>query len=452
MLVALCTVAAWAAILGTVAAQPRVWLSCPPSFNTSLLRQAVTTGPCENVDAASVSSFAVTAGSRLKVGWDSGNRGGGFVRLSLAPVSRISEAAFNQSVLKVTCFGHDSRPGRYACVAPPFSPFICAASLGNCNHPCNARGGCEFQASVDDTERYDTTITVPFNLADGDYVIQLAAFVGNTDSAIYSCSKITVSGGDPTLSCPAADQIPVPSNCTIALSPDALSLTANSQAGQFCYDPNGPGSIDARISEVPVNYDCDPRISCDLARNPDRCITDFPTVLNPDTSPHQICATTPTGPFSTSTASSSAPSSSEVPSSSPTPAPSSSSTSQTTSSEDTSTTTPTPTPTAESTPAPSSSSTKSLGTKTRKLNTRTATPAPTYCASPYSVIEPGSPCNVNTSPLSCSGDDYAQCAWIEPTPHKPVQGWVIRKCPKGTACRMIAPGHPVCDYPYRRCK
>ncbi len=54
------------------------------------------------------------------------------------------------NVVKATCFGYDSRPGRYL--------------SGNCNHPCNGRAGCEFQSNVTDNERYDTTITVPYNI------------------------------------------------------------------------------------------------------------------------------------------------------------------------------------------------------------------------------------------------------------------------------------------------
>ncbi|KAH9274362.1 hypothetical protein BASA83_003360 [Batrachochytrium salamandrivorans] len=206
-----------------VYAQSRVWLSCPPSFNTSLLRQAVTTGPCEAGNINNVPSFGVQAGSRLKVGWDSGNRGGGYVRLALAPANSLNQATFNQSVLKLTCFGYDSRDGRYA--------------LGNCNHPCDGRGGCSYQSNTTDNQRYDTTITVPYNLQNGDYVIQFTAFVGNSDTPIYSCSKITVAGGNPSLVCPAAPSIAIP-DCVVALAPDYNSLITDSLPGQFCYQPD----------------------------------------------------------------------------------------------------------------------------------------------------------------------------------------------------------------------
>jgi hypothetical protein len=120
----------------------------------SLSRTGNIKPPCESVDPTKLVGYSVKAGDRLKIGWDSGNRGAGFVRLALAPQSDITEAAFNKSVLKQTCFGTDSRPGRYA--------------FGNCVHPCNARGGCEFQNAGSDNQRYDTTITVPTNLKDGE--------------------------------------------------------------------------------------------------------------------------------------------------------------------------------------------------------------------------------------------------------------------------------------------
>eukprot|EP00842_Homolaphlyctis_polyrhiza_P001278 jgi/Hompol1/2150/HPOL_002048-RA len=223
-----------AAVVSIVQAQQRVWLG------------GVTTGPCEPADINFVTSYAVQAGARLKVGWDSGNHGGGFVRLALAPASTITAAEFNSSILKLTCFGYDDRPGRYA--------------FGNCVHPCNARGGCFFQANVTDNEKFDTTITIPYNLANGDYVIQLAAFVGNSADAVYSCSKITVAGGNPLLNCPAAPTISIPT-CVTAAAPDYTALLAGTTPGQFCYSPTGPGNIDDAILEPPVNIDCDPRIS-----------------------------------------------------------------------------------------------------------------------------------------------------------------------------------------------
>ena len=75
----------------------------------------------------------------LKVGWTSNNHGGGFVRISLVPDGQHQDEniAIN-SVLKYVCYGHDTREGR--------------TKYGDCKHPCNARGGCQYpQGNVDDS-------------------------------------------------------------------------------------------------------------------------------------------------------------------------------------------------------------------------------------------------------------------------------------------------------------
>ena len=58
-----------------------------------------------------------------------------------------------------------------------------------------------FSIDVSDTERYDTTITVPTNLKDGVYILQFASLVGNIQQPYYSCAKLTVTGGNPSLKC-----------------------------------------------------------------------------------------------------------------------------------------------------------------------------------------------------------------------------------------------------------
>ena len=60
---------------------------CPPAVELSQTRPGYTGGPCETVDMSKSFVQSVDAGSRLKVGWVSGNRGGGFVKLSLAKYS-----------------------------------------------------------------------------------------------------------------------------------------------------------------------------------------------------------------------------------------------------------------------------------------------------------------------------------------------------------------------------
>ena len=78
-------------------------------------RAGINAGPCENFDPATSFVQTVTAGSRLKIGWLSGNRGGrplfsllnptsthsdttlgGYVKLSMAPASsNIQQSSFD---------------------------------------------------------------------------------------------------------------------------------------------------------------------------------------------------------------------------------------------------------------------------------------------------------------------------------------------------------------------
>jgi len=41
--------------------------------------------------------------------------------------------------------------------------------------------------------------------------------------------------------------------------------------GDFCFHPNDIGDIDDRIREVPINVECDPRITCQVSASPDIC-------------------------------------------------------------------------------------------------------------------------------------------------------------------------------------
>ena len=62
-----------------------------------------------------------------------------------------------------------------------------------------------------DVERYDTTVGIPTNLADGYYSLQVAMLVGN--GGVYnSCGKIKVTGGNPSFKCWSSKR-PVTNSC-----------------------------------------------------------------------------------------------------------------------------------------------------------------------------------------------------------------------------------------------
>ncbi|KAI8804661.1 hypothetical protein BJ742DRAFT_713127 [Cladochytrium replicatum] len=234
------------------------WLSCPSSFIPFIPRAENFNGPCD-LTSGSVPVTLVGAGQNLKVGWPSLNRGGGFVRLALAPLGSATENTFISNVLKITCYGVDPRAG--------------GTSNGACVHPCFARPGCQWQFNKADTERYDVTLTMPTNLVDGLYVLQYAGLLsGSTPTSItYSCALLNITGGNPALPCAAPSEIPAPKNCILFGGDNRQRLVSGAKAGAFCFNSAGGGTVDDNIFGPPINRNCDPRVSCDLSSDPSTC-------------------------------------------------------------------------------------------------------------------------------------------------------------------------------------
>ena len=116
----------------------------------------------------------------------------------------------------------------------------------------------------EDVERYDTTLTIPYNLKDGVYVLQWISLVGNIKEPYYSCVKLKVSGGNPNLNCDSSDPIPT-AKCHRSGGPPMGVISKGTQRGNFCFRKDGVGYIDENIRQVPINVDCDPRITCQLS-------------------------------------------------------------------------------------------------------------------------------------------------------------------------------------------
>lgn len=128
-------------------------------------------------------------------------------------------------------------------------------------------------ADVLENERYDTTITIPFNLADGIYILQYKAAIGIELKPYYNCAKLRVTGGDPSLDC-TTDKAPPVGPCRLGPPGAGLplsNLTKDAKLGDFCFHPDKVGAIDDRIREVPINVDCDPRITCQVSVSPAVC-------------------------------------------------------------------------------------------------------------------------------------------------------------------------------------
>ena len=66
---------------------------------------------------------------------------------------------------------------------------------------------------MEDKERFDTTIGIPTNLADGIYILQTAMLVGNGFSPYYSCGKLEITGGNPDHTDCQTDEEPITYDC-----------------------------------------------------------------------------------------------------------------------------------------------------------------------------------------------------------------------------------------------
>ncbi len=248
------------------------WLSCPPSFNPAVEREVELEGPCEREALfETVKGTRVHGGDRLKVAWPSNNQGGGLVRLALVPASeRNSHEAFDKAVIKVSCFGHDERPGNFY--------------YGYCNHPCDAHGPEQFQHSLEDTNRYGTTITVPLNLAEGPYVLQWKGLLSGDDGSApsYSCSLLHIvskaggldhAAGKKECSATSSAVIRMPS--CYGVEEGKSPLLEGTEGGRFCYTADGSNDVDANIAAIPINASCDGRLDCTLAVSEEDCLLEM---------------------------------------------------------------------------------------------------------------------------------------------------------------------------------
>lgn len=235
------------------------WMTCPVSFNPSPRRKPELIGPCEmGILPSEMHSTYLYAGDRLKVGWVSNNHAGGFVRIALVPLKeRYDRAAFDRSIIKATCFGHDTHAGN--------------STLGFCNHPCGARGGCEYQVKRDDIHRYDTTVAIPTNIDDGFYVLQWMGISSDNQNPAYSCSLLHIQGGSSRQQNCDSPALRLP---TCAVAPGGMSVEKfleGSHMGSFCYNNDDSTDVDVSIGALARNYNCDPRQTCQIAFSPEGC-------------------------------------------------------------------------------------------------------------------------------------------------------------------------------------
>ena len=341
-------------------------MSCPPSLNPIYTRGGNSSPPCES-ELSNSPTTNVQAGDRLKVGWVSNNHGGGYVRISLVHESMKDAESFDRHVLKAACYGHDERPGKF--------------SNGDCVHPCNARGACDYQSDVDDINRYDTTISIPTNLQNGIYFLQWNALVGN-GADYYSCARLRISGGNPEQRCDSKYGMPVdPAACLKnagGLSPSILFDGA--RYGHFCFTGDS-GDVDNDIKAIPINVNCDPRTSCSLSVRSAECeaLYDIRDPIDPVT----VCESYPIVQRMTFE--------------------------------------------EESDEYASENTTDEVVTITKTVIVKSGVKTVMVDINGNAVneIQNGSPCDLDTDQYRCSGDKLARCVWKK---------WIVQPCPAGTTC------------------
>lgn len=228
---------------------------------------------------------------------------------------------------------------------------------------------------------------------------------------------LDVQGGDTSRKCTAPAAIPTPSDCQNVGSFTPAIIVDKMQPGAFCFGSSSASSVDADLGEVPVNRNCDARVSCDLANVDSLCKQDITQVIaSPSVSPHISNCPAATVP-STVISSTVQPTSTVVISSSLLP-----------------------TKTAISI-ATSVAPTTALSSA--------APPSPTTCQSVNPIISPGTECDVPTAPVKCSGPQIAQCAYVV-TPSGVTGNYVFTNCAVGTTCK-VSNGVASCDWDDSTC-
>jgi len=182
------------------------WMTAPKAHNSRGGRGNLV-GPCDAYKGSGASGSNVVAGQRINTAWPPMGHSGGHIRVSIAPEvdgagTGADKTAFNSGVVETMCYGG-----------------------GNC-------GTC-----IKGGKPYNKPITIPTNLADGTYTIQFWMYgTGNGLPEYYSCSKIKVTGGDESLSCPVAEAPFEKCWACPTCTPSKFADVTASTPGQFCYE------------------------------------------------------------------------------------------------------------------------------------------------------------------------------------------------------------------------
>jgi len=216
------------------------WITAPRAHNSQGGRGNLV-GPCDQYKGSGAQGNQVTAGQRINTKWPPMGHSGGHIRVAIAKEVTANngagdpadQARFNEGVMETMCYGGGQ----------------CGTCVGN-------------------GKPYNKDITIPTNLEDGTYTIQFWMYgTGNGLPPYFSCTKVTISGGDPTQNCPV-QEAPFETcwACPQCL-PSKFPDVAASKAGQFCYEkpvdapkcwirePTGCDGVDPKfIPVVPMDW------------------------------------------------------------------------------------------------------------------------------------------------------------------------------------------------------
>jgi len=115
--------------------------------------------------------------------------------------------------------------------------------------------------------------------------------VGNAAAPYFSCARLYIAGGNPSLSCPPLSTPQTISSCLQSGGPALSAISSGTSGGSFCFTSNGVGNIDTTIAtKVPVNQACDGRIGCSLSVNPSTCAAELTGIADPSNPMQASCS------------------------------------------------------------------------------------------------------------------------------------------------------------------
>eukprot|EP00111_Clytia_hemisphaerica_P021167 TCONS_00062356-protein len=113
--------------------------------------------------------------------------------------------------------------------------------------------------------------------------------VGNDGKPYYSCAKLYIKNGNQAFDCSKKDSGILTYSCLKTGGPSLKNsaIEAGTERGDFCYHLDGTiGEVDDYLEDVPINVECDPRLSCENSVD-DKCVNvpGMNSIMTPESHP-----------------------------------------------------------------------------------------------------------------------------------------------------------------------